>query len=109
MSHAKGTLPRGKPKTGCGIEAGAVPAASAGTRMQTRAHSNDMQHDNGSQAPADEISPSQMETAKKDSGGAATNARGEGSGQKSEAKRSLDLEAGPADASSTKRRRMTNK
>jgi hypothetical protein len=113
MSHAKGTLPRGKPKTGYDIEAGAAPAASAGTRMQTRAHSNDMQHDNGSQAPADEISPSQVETAKKDSGGAAcsssTNARGERSGQRSEAKRSLDLEARPADTSSAKRRRMTNK
>ena len=109
MSHAKGALHRVKRKTKCDIEAGAAPAASAGTRMQTRAYSND----NGSQAPADEISPSQMETAKKGCGGAAhrsaTNARGERSGRRSEAKRSLGLETNPAEASSAKRRRMTKK
>ncbi len=116
MSHAKGTLPGVKPKTGCDIEAGAAPAASAGRRMQTRAHFSD----NSSKGPADEISPSQMETAKKDGAAAkqdsgaaacsfATNARGERSGQRSEAKRSLDLEALQADATSAKRRRMRKK
>lgn len=110
-AHAQTTLARIKPKMGRDIEAEAAPAdcASAGTRMLTRAHSNEK----GSQAPTDEISPSQMETGKKDRGsaarGSATNARDERSGQRLRAKRSLGLESLPADVSSGNRRKMTKK